>query len=318
MLKLTTITEIGKFKFIGLVSADVESTYERLTDTCSLTFPRRIEWKGKAIATGKEPLLKVGDKVKVMGGYDGVNEVIFEGYIAKPIHANVPVTIECQDAMWLLKRSPLTKSYRQVKLAKLLADIMPSDVPFDAPDVSLGQFRIKNATVAQILDELKKTYFLKSFFKGGKLYVTPFVTVPELQNNLRFRFNHNIIQHSLEYVRKEEVRIKVRGISMLPNNKKLTHDDGDPDGEQRTMFFYHLDLEGLKAAVKAAILNLRYEGYRGSFTTFLQPTVKHGDVVTLVDPVYPEREGVYFVKKVTTRIGMDGGRQEIEIDINGD
>lgn len=315
MLRLTTDTVIGAYRFKGFVSAEIESTYERLTDTCSLTFPRRVEWKGKAIASGAAPLLKVGDKVKVMGGYDGVNEVIFEGYIAKPIHANVPVTIDCQDAMWLLKRSTVTKSYREVRLAKLLADIMPSDVPFDAPDVSLGQFRIVRATAAQILDELRKTYALHSWIRGGKLIVSPFTNIPTGQRERRFRFNHNVIQNNLEYVREEDVRLKVKGISMLPNNKKIEFEAGDPDGEQRTMHFYNLELAALEVAVKSAIEQLRYTGYRGGFTTFLQPTMRHGDLVVLVDPVYPEREGRYRIKKVTTRIGPDGGRQEIEIDI---
>jgi len=59
---------------------------------------------------------------------------------------------------------------------------------------------------------------------------------------------------------------------------------------------------------------LRYTGYRGSFTTFGKPDIRHGDIVNLSDPIFPERSGKYLVKRVRTTFGMNGYRQEVELE----
>ena len=62
------------------------------------------------------------------------------------------------------------------------------------------------------------------------------------------------------------------------------------------------------------IARMKFDGYRGSFTSFLLPRVQHGDAVKLTNPTIPEREGVYLVKQVITTYGVNGGRQEIFLD----
>jgi hypothetical protein len=51
-------------------------------------------------------------------------------------------------------------------------------------------------------------------------------------------------------------------------------------------------------------------GFRGSFTTFGSPIVRHGDRVKLVDPVINDRNGFYIVKSVETSFGQNGYRQK--------
>ena len=53
---------------------------------------------------------------------------------------------------------------------------------------------------------------------------------------------------------------------------------------------------------------------KGKFKTFGLPFVKHGDYVDIIDPVLPERNGRYVVKGVGYEGGINGLRQEIELD----
>ena len=46
--------------------------------------------------------------------------------------------------------------------------------------------------------------------------------------------------------------------------------------------------------------------------------MNHGDQVTLVDSVLPERNGTYLVRSVTTNFGLRGYRQRVELDIRLD
>lgn len=89
---------------------------------------------------------------------------------------------------------------------------------------------------------------------------------------------------------------------------------GDTDGELRTLNYYNLSKADLEKVAKKEAERIRYEGYRGSFTSFLLPQVQHGDTVILDDKKLPDRKGSYLVKSVTTTFGQGGGRQKIEID----
>ena len=251
MFKLTSDIQVGNYQYNGVVDLEHESSWDNLTDKCTLTFPRRVEWDGKNIAFGDAPLIQRGNKVVVGLGYDFQNKTVFEGYVHQ-IHAQTPVEVECQDAAWLLKQSTKTISYKDVTLQKLLTDILPEGMVFEVNDLSLGSFRISKASPAEVLEKIKKTYFQKSFFRGGKLYCG-LAYVPSLQNTHTVKFERNVVDSQLQYLRKEDVRVKLKAISMLPNNKKIEVEVGDPDGEQRTLHQYNVSEKVLRAIAEQEV-----------------------------------------------------------------
>ena len=76
----------------------------------------------------------------------------------------------------------------------------------------------------------------------------------------------------------------------------------------------NITVEELRKHANRFLDRLKINGWVGNFTTFLQPRVKHGDVVELIDSQVPDRNGKYYVKRVSTSFGMEGGRQTIELD----
>lgn len=309
MKALNTEISIGDYQFNYVNQAEVESTWELLTDTCEITVPRKLSFDGKAIVQG-ESLFKRGDQVTVKSGYDGVLNTLFTGYVSA-IKPGTNLIFMCEDAMWKLKQQTITRSYKEVTLKQLLADICP--IGFEVPDVNLGQFRISHATPAQVLEELRKTYGLQSFVRDGVLY-SGLAYWPSDQQSSVFRYQYNIIDDDLEYQRIDDVQIKVRAVSMLEDNTKLEVEVGDPDGDLRTLTFYNLNEADLKETAEREAERLRYEGYRGSFETFGEPFVRHGDIAIIQDPTYPDREGSYLIKKVVYSTGVSGYRQNIFLD----
>lgn len=312
MFQLTSEVTIGDYQYAGVVEVETESSWENLTDMATLTLPRKLQWQGRELATGEDPLIKVGDPVNLQLGYDGNNQNVFEGYVTK-LDVEVPLTVHCQDAMWLLKQKTYTLSYRDAKLSDVLQDILPSILPFVAPDVRLGQLRLSKVTAAQVLSELKKKFYVTSWFRDGTLY-SGLNIQDELQKTHLLNFHRNVVENNLEFVRAEDVKIKLKVISILPNNQKLELEFGEDEGEQRTLHVFDMKEKEINFFAEQQIERLKYTGYRGSLTTFLQPTVRHGDYVQLTDPLYPERNGSYLVKRVTTSFGMSGGRQVLELD----
>lgn len=312
MLRLTSEIVIGPYRFSAVNEVEVDSSWDNLTDTCTLTFPRQISWEGRNLAGGTDPLLKRKMPVTVKLGYDGKNVEVFRGYV-RDISAEIPVKVKCEDAMYLLKQGEFTKSYRSVDTKTLISDMALSN-PFEVvANATLGQFRISKSTPAKVLEYIREHYFIRSFFREGKLYVG-LAFVAALQRRRRIRFDRNVIEHSLEYREKDDVQLYLKAVIMKPDNTKNEVFEGDEGGEQRTFHYYNISKSEASKLLKQEAERLKYTGYRGSFTTFGSPEIRHGDLIELSDPNYPERDGTYLVKRVKITFGMSGYRQEVELE----
>lgn len=308
--KLTAKVQIGSYLFHYVNDIEVSSSWEQLTDTCKITLPRRIGDSYKNISQ----LIKRGDVVKVSVGYDNNNISIFEGYVLN-VGAKTPLEITCEDAMFLLKKGEIRKTYHTATTERIVKDIIGDKVKYKVvANATLGNFRIDNATPAQVLEYLRSRYFIKSWFRQGTLYVGLAYNAA-LQREHRFAFFDNIIEDSLEFRSKDDIKIALKGIIVTPDNKRIEVPAGDKDGEQRTFFYYNKDKAFVKNQLEKELERLRYDGFKGNFTTIGTPEVRHGDIILLSDKRYPERTGKYLVKKVVTRYSHSTGlRQVIELE----
>jgi hypothetical protein len=318
MFKVDTNIQIGDYEFAFCVDAEIVSTIDSLTDTCRVTIPRKFNWNGKNIALGDDPILKRKDKVIVQAGYDGKLSTQFIGYI-KDIKPGVPLTIECEDGMMPLKTGEITGSYRSATLKQLLRDILPSTVEFVCPEIVLGPYRFTKVTVARILEDIHTRFGIYSYFR---LITDNGNTRPVLYSGLAywtdhrteetFEFGYNIINHDdLVYKREEDVRLKIKAIGILPNNKRIELPVGDDDGEIRTVHYYNVDLPTLKLRAEQDLARFKYTGYVGSFLTFGEPSVQKGDIVNLVGNVYhPDgkynRKALLTIKEIIQQLADNG------------
>ncbi len=307
MPKLTCKIVIGDYEFDFVNEVEIESTWKRLTDTCTIKLPRRIKWKEQRL----RDLIKRGDKVEVWLGWDYQDKLEFQGYVSE-IGSKIPVEIKCEDGMWPLKQTNITKAWRSVSLKTMLREILPSDVKLVTVEAELGPFRISKVSVAKVLEKLRELYGFYAFFRQGVLYVGFPYSLTKEERRI-YQFEKNIISDSLVYRREDDVKLKVRAVSILPSGKVIPYEFGDPDGEERTLHFYNLSESQLEKSAKEELKRLIYTGYRGSFETFGQPECLHGDVAVISGGEYPERAGEYLVDKVVTKFGMNGFRREIEL-----
>lgn len=322
MRRLNSKIVIGDYEFKKVVNVGIQSSWELMTDTCFIEVPDRFYKNNKKVVIG-DGLFKREDPVTVWLGYDELIKE-FEGYISKIIPGEV-IRFECEDEMWLLKQKTIRNySKTNLTLKQLINDIAGDKVRFDVVDANLGQFRIKNVNVVQVLEELKSTYGLTSYIRDGVLKVG--LAYYGYGTEYDFGFQKNIISSQLEYKREDDTKIVVKGISIMPDNSKYelyAYKDSNGviqvtteavEGEQRTMPFYNLSLSELKEAIKRELPKFIYTGYKGNFETFGKPSVKHGDVAVLEDKKL-ERSGKYLIKSVEKSFGQNGYRQIIELDI---
>lgn len=358
-----------KFTFNFCNNFEALDTWVDLTNQAKIIFPKNIYVRDQNQltplgGTGTQKLInnlfQRGDSVTINFGYytyqngqerlDMPAEPIFTGYISK-VNSKIPIEIECEDNMWLLKQIPCkpqtwpkTKSVEELLRTLLVG----TDFSVNAlANTTIGDFVIQDESVAQLLVRLQKDFRLESYFKGNELRIGfSIYNVAEAKTH-NFTFQQNIISDSLEFQRKDDVKLsaivtsnvektqgtnkkgqpktKLEKIEILvyanPQGKFVYQrkpEGGDfpenIEGERRTMNFINItDINKLFEAGKEELQKYYYTGFKGSFVTFAVPCVRMGDIVNIKDPIMPDRNGKYIVKSVKYTGGVQGHRQEIEL-----
>tara|TARA_R110000751_G_scaffold49596_4_gene110329 strand:+ start:5336 stop:6319 length:984 start_codon:yes stop_codon:yes gene_type:complete len=322
LLRLRSEITINETTFDAVVSVEIESTWENLTDTCKIELPNNFQRDGRNITVGDEGFFKRGDAVTVKLGYFPFLNTEFEGYIRRIAVDNI-ITIEVEDAAYLLKQSTITKSFKSTNLKNLLTEISP--IPFEAVNAELGQLRLTRVTPAAVIEELRKIYGLVSFVRDGVLKVG--LTYYDNGTQHNFDFEENIIDNGLEQGDPDDLFLTVYGSSKqdddsvieffawYENNKVNTSDKDPQKGEiEKLEIKSQISKKDLEFYTINKLEHRILTGALGDLTTFGEPSVKHGDTVNLISRKFPEREGVFLVKKVVKTFGLGGFRQTITLN----
>lgn len=295
MKAMTSYIEIGDYVFRKNAGVKVESDWRTLGDTATIYLPNLGDIESK---------VRVGQPVLIRLGFDGDLRDEFRGYVSST-RAGVPFEVQCEDEIWQLKQRTITKTWPSILMGDLIKELVPgADVSGVLP-VRLTNFRADRVNVAKILSELKKSYMLTAYFRAGNLIAG--LPYGESVGKEYWHFQKNALIGDLEYRRKDDIRIKLRAINLLPDNKKMEWVTGDEDGDERTLHFYNLSEAELKRQAEEKMELLKYDGYTGSFRAFGDPYATHGMVANIEDGKYPERKGEYFIDAVTTTYDGDRG-----------
>jgi len=299
--------QIGQLQFTNIAQGEVKSTWQGLTDTCSLTLPRSFYVNGRKVRRVRDEFTE-RDPVRLEVGYNGRYTTEFEGYI-RDISPEFPIRLECEDEMLKLKGKPITAAWKNIGLKALISFLLKEyNLNYEVDlidDINLGKFEINRASAAKVLQELREQYGIYSHFRGKKLYVgfaydQAFEShIYHLQKNVKGRTD-------LKYRSAERFPVKVKAISHQANGTKITIDvpkEAEEGASERTLNFGQLTAEELRRFAEAEIKRISYDGYHGSLTGFGRPVVRHGDVVRIQDGSFPELEGSYLVDSVTVRFG---------------
>lgn len=302
--------EAGSWTFEKITSCEIERDADALTATCKLTLPRKVKWEGQT----SNPIRR-GDKIKVWLGYDDDLELAFVGYVLRK-GFKTPIEIFCEDEMFMLKQKPcVKKAYKSVDIQTLLSD---QNLGYDIKvlgEQSIGQYRTNFETVAELLAHLKENSIRTFFrFEDGKpvLYCgVLFDHGTELRQV--FETGVNIISDSsLDEQKAEDVKIKLKVVSLQPDNKKkIKVEVGDADGERRTLHCYGKTEAEAKAWGEQELERLKRDGLTGSFQTFGHMLLDRLDIIGI--KIDGERKGKYQIQKNTITYGSSGFRQDITL-----
>jgi hypothetical protein len=243
---------------------------------------------------------------------------------------------------------PIIKRYKGYVNLKV-SDFSKTDLKFN-----VGNFTTTRGSLASMLARIKSQYRVDSYFRGDELRVGYLHYVPDDTVKHTFTFQKNILDGDrLKWQRRDDAVLSmivksnyliedtgttIDGVSktkhacteILILNQAgaftyITKEKGkefptkylNDIGERFVFNVYDAisDPKKLFEIGKPQLEKYYYDGFKGSFTTFGIPYVKHGDTVQLVNPALPEQNGLYKVRAVRYCGGFDDGyRQEISLD----
>jgi hypothetical protein len=306
---------------------EIVSSWETYTDTGKIMFPIKFKDPSKGITASVDSLFKRGDEVIVKCGYAPTLVQIFQGYVSK-IKPDSPCTVEVEDAAFLLKQENTSFSKTGITLAGLIQDQIGNLVPYnivqDATNpTNLGDIKTKGRpNLIQVLKKLRGTYGIVSYFREGVLQVG-LKYYPETSRTHNIKFEERIIGNpQLDFIKEDDIKLVVRGQNRTGNKKTelyAYYENGQilvsplkQEGDvTKTLPTIGLTEAQLEAKLREELPKYIYTGYRGNFTTFGFPVIKHGDTVALSSSKFPERDGSYKVDKVITRFTTSTGLKQI-------
>jgi hypothetical protein len=321
MFIMTSDITIGNFKLVKAAKVSWKTDINSFVDTCTIDLPRIKYLKTTKIQTAdkndlneiSEYLIKEGDAVDVLLGYDGRNHRRFKGFVRRVVQG-IPVNVECEGYAYLLYNIMFNKSYASTTAKQIVTDLCagtPIKISNDIPNVPLTNVRFKNATGIQVLEYLKNEVKLAVYFNFDELFVGTLFGKPQKTQKLKLGWNtikdDNFKQRELD---------RTVQINIIERNAKGEVKRTRPDAEK----YSQLKDVRIKAGLPSDVLKdiasrlqtkSNYGGHQGDIELFLEPEFDKGYVAELNGYRFPEKSGRYLVESVKGSFSKSGGRQTI-------
>lgn len=314
MLNMLHDIKIGSYKLGMLDKVTIHSSVELLADTASIVLP--ASEYGKALDV--ESKLKRGDQVSVSLGYSeyGLLEE-FKGWLQAIRTDDGSITLECEDDLFLFRKSLANIQFKNIAIKSLLNHVISGcglSYKLDCSYVwTYTKFTINAATGFDVLKKVQEECGADIYLKNGTLHVH--APAEKVGKNRVYDFAQNIEKSDLKYRTSADRKIRVIVKALLPDGKVRKIETGTTGGDKKEIMCATSDIASMTRRGEVEAKRLSYDGYEGSFDTWLIPYAEAGDSAIITDSDYPEKNGKYFISSVTTEFGSDGGKRKIEVGI---
>lgn len=303
---------IGDYRIGLLDKVEVHRSVELLSDTATVTLPAAQ----MNVALEVEDRLHRGDAVSIRFGYEegGLAEE-FRGWLLRVGTDGGNITLECEDDLFAFRKELPDEVLQKVTLADLLGKVVAGIGQGYAVECSYSwtyaKFVIKDATGYDVLKKVQEECGADIYLQDGTLHVH---APGEVVGTERlYDFALNVEKADLTYRRAADKKMKVVVKALLPDGTTREVEVGSTGGDKVEIKCPTSDEASMKLRGELELKRRSFDGYDGSITTWLIPGCLPGDSATLHDGDYPQKDGSYFVRAVTTTFSKEGGSRKIEL-----
>ena len=338
---------IGSNRATGLLAlpfanqCKINLSLKEMTSTCTISLAKKINIRNSQYNSSRalQDVVRGGQRVRVYARYDqestdeNFKRLEFAGWV-RNINPQVPMEIECEDEMYILKRHEVApKVFKGGKVSDVVKYIVQDIVVqghaghyvLDVLDSALGgAFAITRDenTAAKVLAKIEEVYGLKSNFRfkevEGQVQNILMVGTQYMSTQggaaVRYVLNRNVITNSLSYTRASDKQIRVRVSSRQADGKAITAKfRGDNEGDTKELQIPGLTQAQVEEYAKRLYEESKVDSFEGSITTFGLPVISPGMLAYVQAPDYEINETTNYVDEVQTSIGVEGYRREITL-----
>ncbi|MCW3467641.1 hypothetical protein [Chitinophaga nivalis] len=349
MFKLTCQIIIGSYSFTQVNEVKIKRSIHSFVDTASIKIPAtaRLHTSGDlktvSVNNAAASFMNEGDPVEIWLGYNQELQLEFSGFV-KRVNAATPCEIECEGYSWPLRRKIILQNFKGKTLQAMLEHATADTgirLSENIPNIKLNQCLFENQNGTEVLDWIKKNLFLTVYFSGNVLYAgLAYVELPQIaqapkegrkpidgklpaltfereKQPVRYDMGWNVIKDDqLKFRKAADVKLQIRAVTFDKNNTPVTASFGDSKDPIRTIFVPYVSAATTLRELAAGKLNeLKYDGYEGKITTFLQPFSQPGTEAKITDRQYKEREGTYLLESTEVTFGTGGARRICEVGV---
>ncbi|MBX2904996.1 MAG: hypothetical protein KF744_03100 [Taibaiella sp.] len=333
MFVLTSEITVGAFRFSGVHEVKIKRSILSVVESASFSVPARaaISENGKmsAVLIDTTSKFKRGQSVSIRLGYDGELIEEFRGFV-KEVFSGNPVNVVCEGYSLPLRSNSIDiNGMKSVdEFISAVTDGLTPETAIDAtcdetlalnnviPTGSSG-FDLLNAIISATDNNL--TCF---FPEPGKLWcgllhkAIENKTLPGMDKVVKFRPGYNALNvATLKNGPSGNETATVKYYSKKNNGDTLEFKAGKErsgKGNYEQVLNKVTEVEGLKELAIEKLHALSTPRLDGSFTAFLQPSVRPGNSV-YIEGSNNFSSGTYLVESTEVTFGVNGGRRKIEL-----
>ena len=304
--------EVGSYRLGMLDKVEIHRSVELLADTATITLPAS-EYNR---ALDVEEAIHRGDEVTIRLGYEETGLVEeFRGYLQRIATDGGNLTLTCEDSLFLFRKPLKDAVMKKITLSALLQRIVSElSLPLKVDSTyswTYDKFVFKGATGYDALKKIQEECGADIYLADGVLHLHP---PGEVIGTARlYDFRYNVEKADLTYRKAEDKKYQITVKALLPDGKVREIEVGTAGGDKLTVKCPTSDEASMRLRGETELRRRTFDGYDGSIDTWLIPECIPGDTAELHDPDYPHKEGVYFVRAVTTEFSSSGGVRKIEL-----
>lgn len=298
---------------LNLVHAiEIEKSVEKLAATCVITLP---------LYRFNSPLfvhadIKYGAEVTVSLGYDDRLNEEFRGYVTKIVYNNSSIVIECEDALFLYRKSLANEQLQDITLKELLTRVSHQIDPTYTIDcdyeLTYDTFTLNNNTGYDFLKQIQNNLAANVWFDTTNKILHVHLLYVNKMGEVKYSAHRNIESSSLEFVKGADKKVEVCIEATDANGETKQVKVGDSGGDQISLKIGKIKEKDIERLATDIWKKKTADRLNGTFTSWLVPLVSPGYTAEVIDQEYPERTGPYYVASVKTSFSASGGVRTIE------
>lgn len=306
-----------KFKLQLLNAVEIKTSVENLVDTASIILPESVMNNVLQI----EDKISRGAQVTIRLGYDDKIQTEFVGYVTEIVNKSGTLSIECEDALFVFRKTVPDKQFKPAKVKDVLQYLIDNvdssfKLEMDADyGITYEKFTIYQAEAFDVLKKIQEELKANMYFDTESKTLHFHAPYKQERGKVSYDMSRNVESSSLEYKRasSRKVEVIVESTKIDGTVSKVTM--GTTGGEQIKMKVGAMSEADMKKVAETALQQNNADRYEGTITTWLLPYVAPTYRAKFIDNDYAERNGSYYVTGVDVSFSDGGGKRTLKFGI---